>query len=105
MTQSSAAQTTIMQNLQYWEHSAEPMAEMLHYILDKQDYSQLADEVLREISNKEFKDVSTKEVKDTPNAKTFAVFLTKLSELAPKTILKNLGLLIGQLDSEVRHIK
>lgn len=90
-----------MQNLQYWEHSAEPMAELLHYMIDKQDYTQLADEILREISNKEFKDVSAKEVKDSPNPKTFAAFLTKLAELSPKTILKNLGLLIHQLGSEV----
>ncbi|KAI9250588.1 non-SMC mitotic condensation complex subunit 1, partial [Phascolomyces articulosus] len=95
-----AAQTTIMQDLQYWEHSAEPMAELLKYLIEKLDYTQLADEILREISNKEFKDVSSKEVKDSPNAKTFAAFLIKLTELSPKTILKNLGLLIHQLGSE-----
>ncbi|KAI8140581.1 armadillo-type protein [Fennellomyces sp. T-0311] len=94
------AQTTIMQNLQYWEHSAEPMAELLKYMIDKQDYTQLTDEILREISNKDFKDVSSKEVKDSPNAKTFAAFLVKLTELSPKTVLKNLGLLIHQLGSE-----
>ncbi|KAG0193993.1 Condensin complex subunit [Apophysomyces sp. BC1034] len=95
-----ASQMTIMQNLQYWEHSAEPMAALLHYLVDKQDYTQLADEILRETSNKEFKDTTVKELKDTPNAKTFAIFLLKLTELSPKTILKNLGLLIRQLDSE-----
>ncbi|KAI8393588.1 non-SMC mitotic condensation complex subunit 1-domain-containing protein [Radiomyces spectabilis] len=96
----SASQTTIMQTLQYWEHSAEPMAEFLQYLVNQHDYRQLADEILREISNKEFKDTTTKELKDTPNAKTFAIFLQKLAELSPKTILKNLGLLIHQLDSE-----
>ncbi|KAF7729652.1 Condensin complex subunit [Apophysomyces ossiformis] len=95
-----ASQMTIMQNLQYWEHSAESMAELLHYLVDKQDYTQLADEILRETSNKEFKDTTVKELKDTPNPKTFAAFLLKLTELSPKTILKNLGLLIRQLDSE-----
>ncbi|KAI7859019.1 armadillo-type protein [Circinella umbellata] len=95
-----AAQTTIMQDLQYWEHSAEPMAELLKYLVEQQDYTQLADEILREISNKEFKDVSSKEVKDSPNAKTFAAFLIKLTDLSPKTVLKNLGLLIHQLGSE-----
>jgi condensin complex subunit 1 len=95
------AQTTIMQNLQYWEHSAEPMAELLVYMVEKQNYTQLADEILREISNREFKDVTSKEVKDSPNPKTFALFLQKMAELSPKTVLKNLTVLINQLDSDV----
>ncbi|KAI8976821.1 non-SMC mitotic condensation complex subunit 1 [Pilobolus umbonatus] len=93
------AQTTIMQNLQYWEHSAETMAELLVYMAEKQDYTQLADEILREIGNREFKDV-TKEVKDSPNPKTFTLFLQKLAELSHKIILKNMAMLIHQLDSE-----
>lgn len=102
-----AAQTTIMQNLQYWEHSAEPMAELLVYMVDKQNYTQLADEILREISNREFKDTTSKELKDSPNPKTFATFLLTLAELSKKTILKNLTVLINLLDSDVRilHIQ
>lgn len=95
------AQTTIMQNLQYWEHSAEPMAELLIYMTEKHNYTQLSDEILREISNREFKDTTNKEVKDSPNPKTFAAFLVKLTELSIKTILKNLTVLINQLDSDV----
>ncbi|RCH82750.1 Condensin complex subunit, partial [Rhizopus stolonifer] len=95
----SVAQTTIMQHLQYYEHSAEPMAEMLVFMVDKQNYTQLADEILREISNREFKD-TTKEVKDSPNPKTFATFLLRMAELSPKIILKNLTVLINQLDSD-----
>lgn len=94
-----------MQNLQYWEHSAEPMAELLVYMIEKHNYTQLADEILREISNREFKDTTNKEVKDSPNPKTFAAFLVKLAELSSKTILKNLTVLINQLDSDVREIK
>lgn len=90
-----------MQNLQYWEHSAEPMAELLVYMVEKENYNQLADEILREISNREFKDTTSKEVKDSPNPKTFAIFLQKLADVSPKTILKNLGVLINQLDSDV----
>lgn len=102
-----AAQTTIMQNLQYWEHSAEPMAELLVYMVDKQNFTQLADEILREISNREFKDTTSKELKDSPNPKTFATFLLTLAELSKKTILKNLTVLINLLDSDVRilHIR
>lgn len=77
------------------------MAEFLFTLAEKHDYTQLTDEILREIASKEFKDTTTKEVKDTPNPKTFAAFLVKLSELLPKSVLKNMGLLIGQLDSEV----
>lgn len=96
-----------MQNLQYWEHSAEPMAELLVYMVEKENYNQLADEILREISNREFKDTTSKELKDSPNPKTFAIFLQKLADLSPKTILKNLGVLINQLDSDVsiRHLE
>ncbi|KAL0080987.1 non-SMC mitotic condensation complex subunit 1-domain-containing protein [Phycomyces blakesleeanus] len=100
-----AAQTSIMQNLQYWEHSAEPMAEFLHYLVEQQGYTQLVDEIIREISNKEFKETAAKELKDSPNAKTFAMFLQKLAELLPKTILKNIGVLIHQLDSESYTIR
>ncbi|KAJ2958011.1 hypothetical protein NQZ79_g6363 [Umbelopsis isabellina] len=98
--QAFAAQTTIIQDLQYWEHSAEPMAEFLQALYIRHDNRQLSDEVLRDISNKEFKDNTSKEVKDTPNSKTFASFLVKMSELCPKIVLKNMGLLIRQLDSE-----
>lgn len=98
--QAFAAQTTIIQDLQYWEHSAEPMAEFLQALYIRHDNRQLSDEVLRDISNKEFKDNTSKEVKDTPNSKTFALFLVKMSELCPKIVLKNMGLLIRQLDSE-----
>ncbi|KAI9263006.1 non-SMC mitotic condensation complex subunit 1-domain-containing protein [Helicostylum pulchrum] len=94
------AQTTIMQYLQYWEHCAEPMAELLVFMVDKENYTQLADEILREISNREFKDTASKEMKDSPNPKTFALFLQKLADLSPKTILKNLVMLINQLDSD-----
>lgn len=91
----------MIQNLQYWEHCAEPMAEWLYYLIDKFDHGQLADELLREIGNLEFKDTAVKDVKDTANPKTFSLFLLKMTELAPRVILKNLGILSHQLDSEV----
>jgi condensin complex subunit 1 len=93
-----------MQNLQYWEHSADTMADLLRYLVEQQGYTQLADEILQEISNKEFKEVTSKEVKDSPNPKTFSSFLLKLTETTPKTILKSLTLLISQLGSEVKQM-
>ncbi|ORZ04942.1 non-SMC mitotic condensation complex subunit 1-domain-containing protein [Absidia repens] len=95
-----AAQAAVIQNLQYWEHCAEPMAEWLHYLIDKFDHGQLADELLREIGNQEFKDTAVKDVKDTANPKTFSLFLLKMTELAPRVILKNLGVLCQLLESE-----
>jgi len=80
------------------------MAEFLQALVLSHDHRQLSDEVLRDISKKDFKDNTTKELKDTPNSKTFAAFLIKMSELCPKIVLKNMGLLIRQLDSEVWFI-
>ena len=41
------AQTSIIQNLSYFEHLAEPMAEFLHILSEQYDYPQLTEEVLR----------------------------------------------------------
>lgn len=43
----AGAQTSIIQNLSYFEHLAEPMAEFLHILSEQYDYPQLADEILR----------------------------------------------------------
>ena len=44
---SPGAQTSIMQNLSYFEHLSEPMAEFLHILAEQYDYPQLTDEILR----------------------------------------------------------
>ena len=41
------AQTSVLQNLSYFEHLAEPMAEFVHILSEQYDYPQLAGEVLR----------------------------------------------------------
>jgi condensin complex subunit 1 len=41
------AQTSVLQNLQYYEHLSEPMAEFLKILAEQYDYPQLAEEVLR----------------------------------------------------------
>lgn len=41
------AQTSIIQNLSYFEHLAEPMAEFLQILAEQYDYPQLAEEILR----------------------------------------------------------
>ncbi|KAG0647127.1 xcap-d2 [Hyphodiscus hymeniophilus] len=89
-----AAQISIVQNLTYFEHLAEPMAEFLHILSEQYDYPQLTDEILRELSNKEFNS------NDTKGPKSVSSFIVKLSELAPRLVMKQMTLLAKQLDSE-----
>ena len=49
----------------------------------------------RDLSNKEFNN------NDTRGPKSVSTFITKLSELAPRLVIKQMTLLIKQLDSEV----
>ena len=70
------------------------MAEFLHILSEQYDYPQLTDEVLRDLSNKEFNN------SDTRGPKSVSTFFIKLSELAPRLIIKQMTLLIKQLDSE-----
>ncbi|KAL9125613.1 MAG: hypothetical protein Q9217_005210, partial [Psora testacea] len=93
------AQTSIIQNLSYFEHLAEPMAELLHILSEQYDYPQLTDEVLRELSSKEFNN------NDTRGLKSISSFFVKLSELAPRLVIKQMMLLIKQLDSEAYTLR
>ena len=70
------------------------MAEFLHILSEQYDYPQLADEILRELSNKEFNS------NDTKGPKSVSTFIVKLSELAPRLVIKQMTMLAKQLDSE-----
>ncbi|KAI1338148.1 condensin component [Xylariaceae sp. FL0016] len=89
-----AAQISIVQNLTYFEHLSEPMAEFLQILAEQYDYPQLADEILREIGNKEFS------TNDTRGPKSVSSFISKLSELVPRLVIKQMTMLAKQLDSE-----
>ncbi|KAI0000131.1 non-SMC mitotic condensation complex subunit 1-domain-containing protein [Russula compacta] len=89
-----AAQTTIMQSLQYYEHLSEPMAECLNVLLKEFDHAQLGDEILREIAAKSFN------AQDTKGPRNFSRFLTQFAEWAPRAVLKQISLLLSHLDSE-----
>lgn len=91
----TAAQISIVQNLTYFEHLSEPMAEFLQILTETYDYSQLAEEILRELSNKEFN------TNDTKGPKSVSTFIVKLSELCPRIVIKQVTMLAKQLDSEV----
>lgn len=90
-------QIHIIQSLQFWEHLSEPMAECLTVLAKEFDHAQLGDEILREIAAKSFS------AQDNKGPRAFARFLVKFAELAPRSILKQLSLLLGQLDSDVRN--
>ncbi|KAF2417534.1 condensin complex component cnd1 [Tothia fuscella] len=89
-----AAQTAIVQNLTYFEHLSEPMAEFLQILSEQYDYPQLAEDVLRELSNKEFNS------NDTKGPKSVSTFVAKLSELAPRIVIKQMTSVAKFMDSE-----
>lgn len=91
-----AAQISIMQSLQYYEHLSEPMAELLSYLAKDFDHAQLGDEILREIAGMTFS------AQDTKGPRAFSRFLVKFSEESPRSVLKQISLLLEHLDSEVR---
>ncbi|ODH27736.1 hypothetical protein ACO22_04122 [Paracoccidioides brasiliensis] len=93
------AQTSIVQSLTYFEHLSEPMAEFLHILAEQYDYPQLSDEILRELGNKEFNS------NDTKGPKSVSAFIIRLSELAPRLIIKQMTLLAKQLDSEAYTLR
>jgi condensin complex subunit 1 len=89
-----AAQTSINQSLTYFEHLSEPMAEFLFTLADAYDYPQLTEDVLKDISSKEFS------ATDLKGPKSISTFLTKISELIPHLVIKQMTLLANLLDSE-----
>ena len=91
-----AAQTRIIQALQYCEHLAEPMAELLNVLAKEFDHVQLTDEILREIAKMTFKAQENKE------SRVISKFLVKLAETIPRTVLRQMAVLQVHLDSEVR---
>ncbi|KAL9114168.1 MAG: hypothetical protein Q9227_001940 [Pyrenula ochraceoflavens] len=93
------AQTSVVQNLTYFEHLSEPMAELLHILSEQYDYAQLSGEVLRELSNKEFN------ANDSKGPKSVSTFIIKLSEFEPRLVIREMGLLAKFLDSEVYTLR
>ncbi|EPQ26618.1 uncharacterized protein PFL1_05939 [Pseudozyma flocculosa PF-1] len=92
--QAFSAQTSIMQSLQYYEHLAEPMAELLAVMRGEFDYERLGEDVLREVAGKNFGAM------DTKSPRSFGRFLVRMAELSPRSVLKQIALLQKHLDSE-----
>lgn len=93
------AQTSIVQNLTYFEHLSEPMAEFLHILSEQYDYHQLSADILRELAAKEFSQ------NDTKGPKSVSLFIVKLSELEPRLVIKEMGMLAKFLDSESHTLR
>ena len=75
------------------------MAEFLHILWEQYDYEQLASDILTELSSKEFSS------NDTRGPKSVSTFIIRLSELAPKLVIKQVGSLMRQMDSEVSKLR
>ncbi|KAF1916359.1 armadillo-type protein [Ampelomyces quisqualis] len=88
------AQTSIMQSLTYFEHLSEPMAEFLHTLADAYDYQQLTEDVLKDISSKEF------DATDLKGPKSISTFLIKLSALTPHIVARQMSQIAILLESE-----
>ncbi|BFZ56733.1 condensin complex non-SMC subunit Cnd1 [Savitreella phatthalungensis] len=97
--QAFAAQTSVVQALQYFEHVADPVAELLQVLSEQYDYGQFSDEILRDLSGKDFNP------NDNKGPKTIGAFLVKLSELIPRQVLKQIGLLANFLDSDSHYLR
>jgi condensin complex subunit 1 len=93
------AQTSIIQNLTYFEHLSEPMAELLAILEKEFDYPQLGEEVLREVAGRQFGH------SDAKGPRSFSRFLVRFGELSPRVVMKQMSLLLGFLDCEVSYIR
>ncbi|OCF41749.1 condensin complex subunit 1 [Kwoniella heveanensis CBS 569] len=93
------AQTSIIQNLTYFEHLSEPMAELLSILEKEFDFSQLAEEVLRDVSGKTFAH------NDVKGPRSFSRFLVRLAELSPRVVQKQMPLLLAHLDSDAHPMR
>src|ERR1700712_3538175 len=71
------------------------MAEFLHILSEQYDYPQLSDDIHRELSNKEFNS------NDTKGPKSVSTFVAKLSELAPRIVIKQMTSVAKFMDSDV----
>ncbi|KAK9473298.1 armadillo-type protein [Dipodascopsis tothii] len=89
-----AAQTSLMQSLTYYEHLSDHIAELLQILFEQYDYPQLTDEILRDISHREFN------ANDTKGPKSMSSFLVRISELLPRLVMKHMITLVKHLDSE-----
>ncbi|KAJ1677632.1 condensin complex non-SMC subunit Cnd1, partial [Spiromyces aspiralis] len=87
--------TIVTQDIQHYDHLADPLAVLLKMCSESYGTPQLADEVLRVMANKEFSTVH-----DKSGPKNLVGFLVALSEHSPKAMIRQIGLFAHYLDSD-----
>ncbi|TEB34024.1 ARM repeat-containing protein [Coprinellus micaceus] len=97
--QSLTLQIHITQGVPYHEHMADNMAECLNMLATTYDHTQTGEEVLRDIAGMTFTAQETK----TPRA--WAKFLSTFAELYPRSVYRQLALLINQQDSDAYPVR
>lgn len=97
-SQTPAVLALMMQAMQYTEHLPDYLAELTHIVRSDFDQPRLAEELLREVSNKSFGSA------DTKSSKSFGRFLVRFAELSPTSVRKAMAVLHKHLDSEVRGL-
>ncbi|KAI8826762.1 non-SMC mitotic condensation complex subunit 1-domain-containing protein [Fimicolochytrium jonesii] len=93
-TVSHGLQTRIVEQYLREEHLSEFIADLMHTLVVKYENTRLVENVLRHCASKDFND------KDLKLAKAFAKFLTRISEILPKEVLKQMVHIQVFLDSE-----
>ncbi|KAK7184717.1 condensin complex subunit 1 [Paraphaeosphaeria sporulosa] len=88
------AQISITQALFFYSHLSEAMAELLHIVAKEYNYPQLTEEVLREVSDKEFSST------DKKGPTSVSAFLVRISELLPEVVMKQMTSLAKLVDNE-----
>lgn len=95
-------QTIIMQDLIYFEHLAEPTAELMKMLFASDDSgcNEVCQDILKYLGSHRF---SSQE--SSASTKIAAIFLAKFAAIAPKDCLHSLSLFADQMDSEAYVIR
>ncbi|KIY43890.1 ARM repeat-containing protein [Fistulina hepatica ATCC 64428] len=93
------ASINVTQSLQFEENLAETMADLLGHLANHYDYTQLSEDVLTKLSGTTFSGA------DTKGPRSLSRFLVRLSQEAPRVMLKQISVLEGLLDSEAYPIR
>lgn len=92
-------QNSLDQLFLYFEHLAEPMAELLNLLYQAYDNTVLCEEMIKEISSREINS------NDNKGPKAVGTLLVRLSQLAPKLVLRYFTYIVRLLDSEAFAIR
>ncbi|KAJ4346575.1 condensin complex non-SMC subunit Cnd1 [Didymosphaeria variabile] len=93
------AQISITQDLFFYSHLSETMAEFLHIVAKEYNYPQLTEEVLKEISDKEFSST------DRKGPTSVSAFLIRIAELLPEVVMKQMASLAKLVENESHTLR